>query len=635
VLIEVSACGMNNTDVWVRQGAYGTETDPDVGVDLARGRSTLSSPASRAPTPSAPSPRSARGAESRVGERVIVDFSIYNRPRATRASPTSTTSATAATAATPSTPTVPTENAHATDAAIDDAELATFCCAYLTGEHMLDRVRLAEGERILVTGASGGVGSGIIQLARARGAIPYAVTSAGKEQALLDIGAEAIVLREQGDLVEAVEQATGGQPVDVVADLVAGPMFNDLLRILKPEGRYTTSGAIAGPVVQLDLRTMYLKQLELHGSSQGTRTAFRRLVDYIERGTIKPLLHGTYPLSEFHRAQRTSWPSATSATSSSSRTRSGTRSERPMPYRQGERIRSLELIDTQSGGDVSRIVVGRRRPSCPAHRARAGALPRDPRRRAAAPAALRALRRPGDVGEPDRAASHPEAQAGYIIMEAMGYPLYSGSNTICTATACCRAARPDAGRPPGGGPGVPGGAGAGHRRVPRAGSSPSPPGGARLRRRARPDRGAAPLRRRSSTTPCGAVPSTRWSTPRPSASTWSARRRSRWRPSPTSSCAPCGRSSSRSTRTSATSGPLPFVHFMGPVERVGDDGFRSRTATYVHPGVICRSPTGTGTSARLARMASRAEIGDGQWLETISPRGTRFVGTVLGRGEGR
>jgi NADPH:quinone reductase-like Zn-dependent oxidoreductase len=170
---------------------------------------------------------------------------------------------------------------------------------------MLDRVRLTAGERVLITGASGGVGSGLIQLVRARDAIPYAVTSAGKEDRVREIGAEDVVVRDgDTDLVDAVAKVTGGEPIDVVADLVAGPMFNDLLRILKPEGRYTTSGAIAGPVVQLDLRTMYLKHLELHGSSQGTRGAFRRLVRLIEDGTIVPLLHGTYPLSEFHRAQR-------------------------------------------------------------------------------------------------------------------------------------------------------------------------------------------------------------------------------------------------------------------------------------------------------------------------------------------
>ncbi len=98
-------------------------------------------------------------------------------------------------------------------------------------------------------------------------------------------------------------KATGGKPVDVVADLVGGPMFNELLTILRPEGRYTTAGAIAGPVVQLDLRTMYLKQLQLHGSSQGTRGDFRRIVRYIEQKKIRPLVGGVYRLSDFHRAQ--------------------------------------------------------------------------------------------------------------------------------------------------------------------------------------------------------------------------------------------------------------------------------------------------------------------------------------------
>ncbi|TDY42199.1 zinc-binding alcohol dehydrogenase family protein [Paraburkholderia rhizosphaerae] len=96
----------------------------------------------------------------------------------------------------------------------------------------------------------------------------------------------------------------GGRPVDVVADLVGGAWFANLLNVLKPEGRYTTAGAIAGPVVQLDLRTMYLKQLQLNGSSQGTRAAFARVLDYIRRGAIKPVLAATYPLSQFHEAQR-------------------------------------------------------------------------------------------------------------------------------------------------------------------------------------------------------------------------------------------------------------------------------------------------------------------------------------------
>ena len=305
VLIDVHACGMNNTDVWVREGAYGTETDPASVSTWRRGRSTLTFPRIQGADIVGRIAAVGDGVEpSRVGERVIVDFSIYNRPEGDESLADIDYIGHGRDGGYAEYVAVPAENAYRTDAPIDDAQLATFCCAYLTAEQMLERARLSSGERVLVTGASGGVGSAIVQLARVRGAIPYAVSSRGKEQALLDIGAERVVVRDGGgDLVDAVEGAVDG-PVDVVADLVAGALFNDLLRILRPEGRYTTAGAIGGPVVQLDLRTMYLKQLELHGSSQGTRTAFRRLLGYIEAGAIRPLLHGTYRLSGIRDAQR-------------------------------------------------------------------------------------------------------------------------------------------------------------------------------------------------------------------------------------------------------------------------------------------------------------------------------------------
>jgi NADPH:quinone reductase-like Zn-dependent oxidoreductase len=302
VLVEVSACGLNNTDVWVREGAYGLEEDPDAVSTWRRGRSTLEFPRIQGTDTVGTIAAVGPGVdEGRIGERVMVDFSIYNRDDDSLADIDYMGHGRDGGYA--EYQAVPADHAHVVERDIADAELATFCCAYLTGEHMLDRARLAEGERILVTGASGGVGSGIVQLARARGAIPYAVTSEHKADQVRAIGAEGVVLRGRRDLVEQVEAMLGEHQIDVVADLVAGDMFNDLLRILRPEGRYTTSGAIGGPVVQLDLRTMYLKQLELHGSSQGTRTAFRRLVGYIEDERIRPLLSGTYPLSRFHDAQ--------------------------------------------------------------------------------------------------------------------------------------------------------------------------------------------------------------------------------------------------------------------------------------------------------------------------------------------
>jgi len=302
VLIKVSACGMNNTDVWVRQGAYGTEDDPAAVSTWRRQGNTLSFPRIQGTDTVGHIVSVGEDvAAARIGERVMVDFSIYNREDDSLADIDYMGHGRDGGYA--EYMVLPAENAHLIATDLSDIELATFCCAYLTGERMLERVRLAAGERVFVTGASGGVGSAIVQLARARGAIPIALTAAGKEQALLDVGAEAVVTRG-GDLVADVQSAAGGKPIDVVADLVGGSIFNDLLKLLKPEGRYTTAGAISGPVVQLDLRTMYLKQLELHGSSQGSRADFRRLVGYIEDKKIRPLVAGAYPLSEFHRAQR-------------------------------------------------------------------------------------------------------------------------------------------------------------------------------------------------------------------------------------------------------------------------------------------------------------------------------------------
>ncbi|TCA92619.1 Zn-dependent oxidoreductase [Rhizobium leguminosarum bv. viciae] len=302
VLIRITACGMNNTDVWVRQGAYGTEDDPSAVSTWRRQGNTLTFPRIQGTDTVGHIVAVGAGVNpARIGDRVMVDFSIYNRDDDSLADIDymghGRDGGYAEYMA------LPAENAHVVATDLTDIELATFCCAYLTGERMLERARLVAGERVLVTGASGGVGSAIIQLARARGAIPIAVAGPGKEAATLDIGAEAVVTRGKGNLVEAAHSASRGQPIDVVADLVGGPLFNDLLKILRPEGRYTTAGAIAGPVVQLDLRTMYLKQLELHGSSQGSRADFRRIVGYIESRKIRPLVGGVYPLSEFHRAQ--------------------------------------------------------------------------------------------------------------------------------------------------------------------------------------------------------------------------------------------------------------------------------------------------------------------------------------------
>jgi NADPH:quinone reductase-like Zn-dependent oxidoreductase len=198
--------------------------------------------------------------------------------------------------------TVPAANVHRISSPLSDVELATFPTAYGTAANMLRRAGLAAGETILVTGASGGVGGALIQVARAIGAIPYAIAGAAKADAVRASGAEHVIDRDAPDLVAALA-ACGVPEVDVVADVVGGDRFPELLRLLRRGGRLTSAGAIGGPVVPLDLRTMYLHDLTLVGATVPPVTAFAGLVGLIEQGGVRPLLAATFPLDRFRDAQ--------------------------------------------------------------------------------------------------------------------------------------------------------------------------------------------------------------------------------------------------------------------------------------------------------------------------------------------
>ena len=238
---------------------------------------------------------------SRIGERVIVDNALYGGGEegllASDLIGSERDGGFAEYVA------VPAENAHAIESDLSDAELATFPTAYVTSLRMLNRARVSAGETVLVTGASGGVGSGLVQLARLRGARIIALVGSGKEDQARTLGCESVIARDTGNLPAAVAKVAGGRPIDVVADVV-GDVFADLLNVLRPMGRYVTAGAIAGPVVLLDLRTLYLKQLELLGSTMGTHEEFASLVEHLASGRIKPLLARTYLVSDIRQAQK-------------------------------------------------------------------------------------------------------------------------------------------------------------------------------------------------------------------------------------------------------------------------------------------------------------------------------------------
>ncbi|QMU58295.1 MAG: zinc-binding dehydrogenase [Boseongicola sp.] len=185
-----------------------------------------------------------------------------------------------------------------------DAELATFSCSYTTAEGMLSRANVVAGDRVLITGASGGVGSALIQLAKRRGATTIAMASEAKHADLAQLQPDVLLPRSPDDLKASLVAATGQDTVTVVADVVGGPMFPELIDVLARGGRYTCSGAIAGPIVELDLRTLYLRDLTFTGSTVVPTHIFTDLVSYIERGEIKPIVAASYPLDQLATAQQ-------------------------------------------------------------------------------------------------------------------------------------------------------------------------------------------------------------------------------------------------------------------------------------------------------------------------------------------
>lgn len=194
---------------------------------------------------------------------------------------------------------VPASEAFAVECNWSDAELATIPCAYGTAENMVHRAGVRTGERVLIPGASGGVGSALVQLVKRRGAEVVAVTSESKREAIRDVGAAQVLSRDADLLAEL-----GSESVDVVIDNVAGVNFGKMLKVLKRGGRYATSGAIAGPIVELDMRNLYLKDITLIGSTAWDAPIFPSLISYIENGEVRPLLAATYPLHQIAEAQR-------------------------------------------------------------------------------------------------------------------------------------------------------------------------------------------------------------------------------------------------------------------------------------------------------------------------------------------
>lgn len=308
VLIKVGACGLNNTDVNTRSGWYSKSVDEATTgdgysevneEDPTWGGRPITFP--RIQGADVVGTVVAVGANTDpdfIGRRVMVDGWLRDWNDPTNKDKTGYFGSESDGGYAEYTKVDP-RNMLVVQSDLTDAELATFQCSYTTAEGMLSRAEVRNEDTVLIPGASGGVGGALVQLAKRRGARVIAMAAEAKHSEVSALGPDLILPRSP----DSLRAALGDERITVVADVVGGPIWPQLIDVLERGGRYTCSGAIAGPMVEFDLRTFYLRDLTFTGSTVIPTHIFPDVVTYIERGEIRPMLAATYPLSELREAQ--------------------------------------------------------------------------------------------------------------------------------------------------------------------------------------------------------------------------------------------------------------------------------------------------------------------------------------------
>lgn len=303
VLIAVHACALNQTDVNTRLGWYGSGVlAAEDGTDAEPG--TWSGTPLRFPLVQG---SSIVGrivgvgdgvAASRTGERVVVDPVVRPADGSVPSFVGSEHDGGYADYVV-----VPSVNALTAPDGVGDVLLAAAQVSHTTAAEMLLRSRLRAGETVVVTGASGGVGAALVQIATSLGAHVVALTSPARAADVQALGAATVLDRTTDDLAGGL-RAAGVERVDVVADVVGGPMFSPLLRLLGISGRYVTGGAIGGAEVDLDLRQLIYRDVDVIGvGSLASDRSVRAVLDHLREGTLEPRIAAVHPLADLAVAQ--------------------------------------------------------------------------------------------------------------------------------------------------------------------------------------------------------------------------------------------------------------------------------------------------------------------------------------------
>jgi NADPH:quinone reductase-like Zn-dependent oxidoreductase len=312
VLVKVTATAKNNTDRKAREGLYPTKGKNDVTSFAIGGKTTLTFPRIQGADIVGRIVAVGEGvSKDRIGQRGLLDFNIYaDERRDINLTPDyyghGADGGYAEYVALPSD-----QFYHMPNTELSDAELSSMgMCSYQTGYHMMTSAHIKAGEKVLISGASGGVGTAMIQMCRIIGAIPYAVSSHEKKEMLLKLGAQDVCDRGDEDLVKSILTMTKGENIDVVMDLLGGEYTDKFIDSMivdmtkrKTYPRLSIAGASGGNISEILWTRIYLYQVQIFGVSHGTRNEAKQLMTWIKAGQLKPVLHGTFKLSELHAAE--------------------------------------------------------------------------------------------------------------------------------------------------------------------------------------------------------------------------------------------------------------------------------------------------------------------------------------------
>ncbi len=298
-LVQVEACALNHLDLWVRKGLPGIQVPmPHVGgseivgkvfklgskvTHVAKGQRVLVAPGVHCGT----CPACHSGRESLCREFQIMGLQRQGGYAQYAAAPG--------------------KNLIQVSSKLKPEEWASIPLGFLTAWHMLmTRGKLSAGESVLIHAGGSGIGSVAIQIARLCGATVFTtVGSDAKLKKAKALGAHWVIHRGKRDFYEEIHRLTEGRGVDLVFEHIGPATWRGSMKSLAKGGRLVTCGATSGPIVELDLRFFFTRELSILGCTMGSRQELDQVLALVQEGRLKPVVDTVFPLKEAAKAQAT------------------------------------------------------------------------------------------------------------------------------------------------------------------------------------------------------------------------------------------------------------------------------------------------------------------------------------------